>query len=741
MKRMLKYALLGVAAAVGLVVLLIGGWLGYNVMKSAPPVSPAAYPWPKNATSTDIDRISRELLAQMTLEEKIDQKVGQGLSRFIAVLLVKGHFGIGYSGYNARLHIPPLAFTDGPRGVTVATATAFPVAMARAASWDVELERAVGDVFGQEARAAGANTFGGICINLLRHPSWGRAQETYGEDPWLLGEMGLAVMEGVQANNVMGCAKHFALNSIEDSRFQVDVKIDERTLREVYLPHFKKLVEHGLASIMSSYNRVRGEYAGQNRALLTDILRHDWGFRGFVSSDWIYGLRDGLKGLHAGLDVEMPGSEQFGKLPELIRDGKASEEEVDESVLRVLRTKLDYITRKDPMTYDDSLLASPEHIELSREVAEQSMVLLKNESGLLPLDRAGIRKLALIGRLVEEDNTGDRGSSRVRAPYVVTPLQGFAGYLGSTVELTHCDGSDLEEVRRLSREADAVVLLAGFRHDDEGEYVNSDGGMPHDEAEKEAKEMGFGSKGGDRYPLGLRDSDIRTIRSAAEANPRVVVALIGGSAITMEEWKNEVPAILMAWYFGMEGASALPRILFGDVNPSGKLPFTIPTGVDQLPPFDPYASSVDYGYYHGYTLIDKRGLEPAYRFGYGLSYTNFTYDNLQVLTPVLSPDGELQVTVDVTNDGRRAGREIVQLYIGFENSAVDRPVRLLRGFTKIPLEPGEKRTVSLSVPAADLAWYNPDSKSWEIERMQYTVWAGPSSNPRQLLSRPFTIQD
>ncbi len=738
MKRLLKYTLFGILAVIVIAVLLAGGWLGYYTLTSGPPVAPGAYPWPKDPTEAEVDSMARDLLSKMTLEEKVDQKVGEGLSRFIANTLVRGHFGIGYSGYNARLHIPPMAFTDGPRGVTVANATSFPVAMGRAASWDVALERRVGEVFGQEARAAGANTFGGICINLLRHPSWGRAQETYGEDPWLLGEMGLAVMEGVQSHNVMGCAKHFALNSIENSRFQVNVEIDERTLREVYLPHFKKLVDHGLASLMSSYNRVRGEYAGQNHHLLTDILRHDWGFRGCVSSDWIYGLRDGLKGLQAGLDIEMPGSEQFGRLPELIREGKASEEDVDESVLRILRTKLDFVTRPDPMDYDESLIASPEHVDLSREVAEQGMVLLKNESGALPLEREGLRKLALIGRLVEEDNTGDRGSSWVRAPYVVTPLDGMAEYLGDGVSVVHCDGSDPDEVRRLSSEADAVVLLAGFRYDDEGEYVNSDGGMPRNESEKEAP---FGMKGGDRYPLALQDADIRMIQTAAAVNRRVVVALIGGSAITMEEWKDEVPAILMAWYYGMEGARALPRVLFGDVNPSGKLPFTIPTGVDQLPPFDPYAPEVGYGYYHGYALIEKQASTPAFRFGYGLSYTDFSYGNLTVLTPEPAPNERLRVSVDVTNTGQRAGREVVELYIGFENSRVDRPVKLLRDFAKIELSPGETKTVRLSVPVEDLAWYNPESGSWETELMQYQALVGPSSDPDTLLSAPFVVRD
>ena len=738
MRRLLKYALIGLGGSLALAVLLAGGWLGYNLMRGLPPVAPADYSWPTQAGPAEIDRMARDLLAQMSLEEKIGQKTGEGMSRFVATMLTSNHFGIVCSGYNSRLDIPPMAFTDGPRGVTVVNGTSFPVAMARAATWDVALERKVGDVFGQETRAAGANTFGGICINLLRHPSWGRAQETYGEDPWLVGEMGLAVMQGVQAHNVMGCAKHFVLNSIENSRFQVNVNVGERTLREVYLPHFKKLVEHGIASIMSSYNRVRGEYAGQNHYLLTQILRHEWGFRGVVSSDWIWGLRDAQKGLEAGLDIELPGSTQFGKLAEFVRRGQVSEEDIDESVLRILRTKLDFITRPDSMTYGADLIGSPEHVALSERVAEQSMVLLKNESEMLPFDGTELGRLALIGRLIEEDDTGDRGSSKVNPPHLVTPLEGLARYLGDRIALEHCDGGDLDEVRRLSSRADAVVLVAGFRYGDEGEYFDMAGGRPRNASEKTSS---FGMAGGDRYPLDLSDSDTRMIEAASAVNPRVVVVLIGGSAITMEEWRDRVPAILMGWYFGMEGGTALPRVLFGDVNPSGKLPFTIPTDVDQLPPFDPYAAEADYGYYHGYTLIDKKGLNPAFRFGFGLSYTQFDYRNIQVLTPEVSPGGEVRVSVDVANTGRRAGREIVQLYIGLEDSAVDRPVKLLKDFAKIELSPGETRTVRLSVPAKELAWYDPASGDWRIERMRYQALVGPSSDPNVLLSAPFVVKD
>ncbi|HRR55999.1 MAG TPA: glycoside hydrolase family 3 C-terminal domain-containing protein [Acidobacteriota bacterium] len=736
MAKLLKWIGWTVVAFVVLLSAAAAGFIGYVLWSPAPPIHPASYSWKSGMPDEEVDLLARELLAQMTLDEKVDQMTGDGMARAAVSYLVHGHLGIVYSGYNERLGIPPVAFTDGPRGIVTGRATSFPVAMARAAGWDPELEEEVGEVFGKEARAVGANYFGGVCINLLRHPSWGRAQETYGEDPWLVGVMGSAVVRGVQKHNVMACAKHFALNSIENSRFQVNVVVDERALREVYLPHFRRIVEEGAASIMSAYNRVRGEYCGHNRYLLTDILREDWGFRGFVSSDWIWGLRDPVKGVWAGLDLEMPGDTHYRRIPELVRRGFLGEEEVDAAVFRILRTKLRFLTRTDPQDYPQDLVAAAEHRTLARRVAEESVVLLKNEADVLPLDGSEIRSLALMGRLIDEDNTGDRGSSYVNPPYLISPLAGFREYLGPTVEILAEKGDDLEAVRRAARKADVVVVVTGFRYDDEGEYLHADGGMPRNESEKQAP---FGIKGGDRYPLGLKPGDIAVIRAAVSENPRTVVVLVGGGAVTMEEWKQEVPAVLTAWYFGMEGGRALPRVLFGDVNPSGKLPVTIPVDETQLPPFDPYAQEVEYDYYHGYTLVDKRGEEPAFPFGFGMSYTKFAYSDLQVLTPEITAAGELRVQVKVANTGPRAGKEVVQMYVGFENSRVDRPIRLLRDFHKIDLAPGESMPVELSVSAADLAWYNPEKMRWEIEPMEYSVWVGGSSRTRDLRRASFRI--
>jgi beta-glucosidase len=703
--------------------------------------------WPKEMTFEAADRAALELVSKMTLDEKLDQMTGSGIAPMMLSMLLRGEMAPVYSGTNQRLGIPPVAFTDGPRGVTSGRATSFPAAIARAATWDVELQRRVGEVVGQEARAEGANYWGGLCLNIVRHPSMGRAQETYGEDPWLTGEMGVAILEAVQRHNVMACAKHFALNSMETARFKNNVEIDERTLREVYMPQYREAVEHDVASFMSAYNKVRGEWCGENHHLLTAILRDDWGFRGFVTSDWMWGVYDAKRGVHAGLDIEMPRSLVYGDgLKALVERGEVPLAEVDESVRRIVRTKLLFLTRGDPQVYPPRLAAAPEHTALAREVAEKGMVLLKNDEALLPLDKARVKKIAVVGHLADTDNTGDRGSSNVTPPYHTSALRGFRDYLGADAMVLHSDGANLDEVSRLAKDADTVVVVAGARWDEVGEYVSDPKGLrPSGPAQKRRVKVKLPffhpieMSGGDYAPLALKARDLKVIQTASKANPRCVVALIGGSVYTMEEWRNEVPAILMAWYFGMEGGHALVRVLFGDVNPSGKMPLTTPKHESQLPFFDEFADSIEYGPYHGYTLFDKKGEEPAFPFGHGLSYTTFAYANLEVSTPAIAPDGRVKVTVDVTNTGARAGEEVVQLYVGFGRSKVERPVKLLRAFRKVALTPGETKTVPLSVVAKDLAWYNVEKKEWEIEPMAYDVLVGPSSCDKDLLKTSFCV--
>lgn len=705
----------------------------------------------KEYANTDTKVMAKNLVAQMSLDEKIDQMYGEpygsGMAKLATNFLVKKRFAHIYVGENERLGIPPWVLSDGPRGARVPGkdvkgVTTFPVGMARGASWNPDLEYRINQVIASEMRANKVNYAATPCINLLRHPGWGRAQETYGEDPWLLGEFGVAAVKGLEKHNVMACPKHFALNSIENSRWVVDVEVDERTLREVYLPHFKKTVQKGKpASIMSAYNAVNGEFCGSNKELLTHILRDDWGFEGFVTTDWLMGVYDGIKGVQAGLDVEMPFQQVY--TPEVIQEGldngEIAEADIDKIVTRSLATRLKYAMINDQDNYPTRDIGKASSITLAREAAEESMVLLKNE-GVLPFKKQEGKTIAVIGRLADLENTGDRGSSDSTPLYVETPFEGIRKHQeaqGNKVILD--DGSNLERAKELAQNADEFVLVVGFTHEDEGEYIIFSREQMEEAAEA-GKSLGKVTIGGDREDLSLLEQDEMLIKALHPMNDNLVVVYVGGSAIDMSTWEDDVPAILFSWYAGMEGGTALANILYGNANPSGKLPFSIAKNQKDYPPFTPYTKNFKYGYYHGYTLFDKKGTTPAYPFGFGLSYTNFTYDSLAVKTQEISMDDILKVEVNVSNTGGVDGKEVVQLYIGFSNSAVDRPVKLLRGFKKVRLKAGETKKVLLDVAAKDLAWYNPATENWEVESMTYELYIGSSSAKNDLLQSTFIVK-
>jgi beta-glucosidase len=610
-----------------------------------------------------------------------------------------------------------MLFCDGPRGLVSDSGTCFPVAMGRGASFDLELQERIGEAIAKEIRAVGGNYFGGVCVNLLRHPAGGRAQETYGEDPFHIGAMGAAITRGVQAHNVMACVKHFALNNQENTRFKIDVDCDERTLREVYLPHFKDIIEAGAASVMGAYNKFRGVQCCHSAYLLRKILKQEWEFDGFVISDFNNGVKDTVEAAEGGCDIEMASTRYYGKrLVKAVRAGQVSEANIDEAVRRIVRTILMFAEADDPLPdYPHSLVASQEHIALALEAAEKSIVLLKNDLDTLPWDPTAIKKLALIGKLGKMENIGDHGSSRVHPPYVVTPIEGLKKLLGHSVEILYSNGARLTEAVEYAKMADAVVFVGGYGHKDEGEYT--------------------AIIGGDRDSLELHRDEIELIRAVAPANKNCAVVLIGGSAILMESWKTKVPAILHAFYPGMEGGTAIARVLFGVSTPGGKLPFTIPTDENHLPDFNKKALSVRYDGYHGYTRLEKNGIEPAYAFGFGLSYTSFEQDkaSFQVV------GDQVVGSMVVTNGGDRAGDQVVQFYVGFENSAVERPKKLLRGFRRVQLESGESKAVEISCPIDKLRWYNPATASWELERMVYQAYIGCSSRPADLLDGFFAL--
>ena len=685
---------------------------------------------PAPLSTEQIEARARQLLARMTLEEKIDQMSGD-TPIFPAIVVMAWAYNTRPlpAGENRRLGIPAIQFTDGPRGVVVYHSTCFPVSMARGATWDPALEERVGEAMGLEARSQGANFMGSACINVLRHPAWGRAQETYGEDPHHLGEMGAALVRGLQ-RHIMACVKHFAANSIENVRMKVDVEIGERTLREIYLPHFKRCVDEGVAAVMSAYNKVNGEYCGHNRHLLRDILKDEWGFAGFVMSDFVFGVRDGKAAALGGLDVEMPFTMHYGrKLKRLVESGEVPPEVIDEAALRILRQKVRFAQIGEPARYGPHAVVSAQHRALAREVAQKSIVLLQNELApglgrrLLPIQRASVQRIAVIGRLARQGNIGDHGSSRVRPPYVVSPLQGIRAAAGERVTVAYESGRSLQRAAAAARQADVVILVAGYDYDDEGENLPNT------------------REGGDRLSLRLSPHDESLIRAVAAANPATAVVLIGGGAIIAEAWRGQVPAILMAWYPGMEGGHALADVLFGDVNPSGKLPCVFPQSEAHLPPFDPAADKARYDYYHGYRLLDHDGHEPAFAFGFGLSYTSYRYSNLRLDAEAIPMDGAVTAQVDITNTGEVDGDETAQLYVSYEGSRVERHMKELKGFARVHLAPGETKSLAFTLHASRLVYYDEAQRAWVVEPIEYQVLVGSSSRARDLLSARFQVRD
>jgi beta-glucosidase len=637
------------------------------------------------------------LLAQMTLAEKVEQMHGRS-----ELALVNG---LWHTADNPRLGIPGFRMVDGPRGVSRSTghATAFPVGMARGATWDPALEERVGEVIGAETRAKGGSVLLAPVVAVVRHPRWGRAQESYGEDPLTIGRMGVGFIRGAQ-RHVIASAKHFALNSIEDTRNRVTVDVDERTLREIYLPHFRMAVQDGhVGSVMSAYNRVNGQYCAQNSHLLSDILKGEWGFEGFVESDWLLGTRSTVPSALAGLDIEMPIPLFYGdSLIAAVEKGDVPESTIDAAVRRILRTKLCFRLDTDPPHEDAASIESKEHTDLALEVARKAIVLLKNDNATLPLKRTDIHSIVVVGSLADAANIGDDGSSAADPSYVVTPFAGIRNHTGqAAVSLIASNSLSTMDQDRIAT-ADAAIVVVGITKNDEGEAL-------------------------DRTTLELADDQQQLIKTVSAINPNTIVVLEGGSSFTMESWIDSVPALLMAWYPGLEGGNALAEILFGDVNPSAKLPVTFARSIDDLPPFDNHSLRVTYGYYHGYRLLDRNGAEPRFPFGFGLSYTTYHYSNLRLAASTLARTGTLQVSVDITNTGNMAGDEVVQLYVGYQSSHVDRPVRDLRGFTKIHLEPGQTRTTQIDVAVGDLAYYDVATSTWQVEPITYRVEVGSSS--------------
>jgi beta-glucosidase len=639
------------------------------------------------------------LLPTLSLEQKVGQMAGGGVT--------DGPVGTWSVRGVPEAGVPGLVMVDGPRGLHRAAGrgTAFPVASARGATWDPALERRVGAAIGEEVRAVGASVVLAPTINLLRHPRWGRAQETYGEDPTLLGELGAAFVLGAQ-EHVVASVKHLAANSIEDTRFDVDVQLDERTLHELYLPAFHQVVtEGGVGSVMAAYNKVNGAYCAENRPLLRDILKDDWGFRGFVESDWVWGVYSTAPSALAGLDLEMPTAKWFGDdLLAAVQAGEVPESVIDEAVRRLVRVQWCHQLDERSDVPDPGALASAEHVALAREVATRATVLLKND-GVLPLDEGAVGSVLLLGPLADADNIGDNGSSAVDPPEVITLFEGLQQALGPS-KVDRLDALTLDVAQQQQvLDADAVVLVVGLTRFEEGEGRIA---------------------AGDRASLDLPEAQRALVQEVAALRPDAIVVLQGGSAIVLDPWVEQVGALLMAWYPGMHGGHAIADLLLGRAEPSGRLPVSFPRDEADLPAFDNVSTTVQYDLWHGYRHLLRNETEPRFAFGHGLSYTTWSLGEPTLSAATAAPGARVQVQVQVQNTGERAGRHTVQLYAEAPDAALERSPRWLVGFAGIELPAGGAGAVTIELPTTRLAAWDPTTHGWTYEPTTFDLRVGSS---------------
>jgi beta-glucosidase len=663
------------------------------------------------------EHAAKELYDQLTDEERLGLLDGD-------TPFWDGLASIGAEGYNVRpyvhgavgrLGIPGTRFVDGPRGCVAGHGTAFPVSMARGATWDTALEEQVGEVIGQEVRAQGGNFFGGVCINLPRNPAWGRIQETYGDDPYHLGEFGAALTRGTQ-KYVMACVKHFALNSMENARFTVDVTVDEAVLHDIYLPHFKRVVDEGVAAVMTAYNSVNGEWAGQNPYLMTEVLREQWGWEGITVSDFIWGLRDAAGSLNAGLDLEEPFAQQRAMhLGGRLAAGETTWEMVERSGVRLLAAQLRSYAGRADGDFGPQTMATPQSRALARTVAARAMVLLKNDpveaAPVLPLIPGQVTSIAVIGRLATAPNMGDHGSSDVRAPSHVTPLDGITAAFPDA-EITVVTGDDPARAAEAARAAQVAIVVAGYDAHDEGEYVGPEATQrpelvalfppaPDGALEAMTADPSTGPEiagGGDRASLTLRPVDEEIIRAVAAANPRTVVCVVAAGAVLTESWRHDVPAILLTWYAGMEGGHALADVLTGAQNPAGRLPFAIPASAEHLPAYQRDATAITYGRLHGQRLLDGLGVEAAFPHGFGLAYTTYAIDKVTV-------DTGTRLTVEVSNTGERDGRHVVQVYGRYPQGPYPDETALV-GFSVVDVPAGASAVADVDISLLPLAHWD-----------------------------------
>ncbi|MEO5711849.1 MAG: glycoside hydrolase family 3 C-terminal domain-containing protein [Luteolibacter sp.] len=691
-------------------------WL---VLAAAPFCAAAETPGNLDA-SVSIETRVEDLLSRMTLDEKIS--ILHADSKFTTAAI-------------PRLGIPRRWLSDGPHGVredigpdtwessghTDDFATAMPAAICLAATWNTELGFSEGEVIGQEARARGKDIMLGPGVNILRTPLCGRNFEYFGEDPFLAGAMGVGYVRGVQSQDVASCVKHFAVNNQELDRGKIDVEVDERALREIYLPAFEAVVRSGgVSAVMGAYNKVRGQHCCHNEYLINRVLKDEWGFRGLVLSDWA-GVHETKQAVLYGLDLEM-GTEGVGyddfylgkPYRDVVRSGEFAMAGLDDKVRRNLRVMI--ATKVLDAGRKPGSLNTAAHQAVARRVAEEGIVLLKNENQTLPLDAAKLKTVAVIGENATRLHSRSDDSSSIKAFYEISPLDGIVKRAGNQVNVIYSvgyqkDGSPdlVERAVAAAKAADVVIYIGGLN-----------------------RGTGFDCENVDRTDMKLPYGQDELIQKIVAANPRTVVVM-EGTIVEMDVWLGKVPALLQAWYPGMEGGNALASVIFGDVNPSGKLPATFPKKLADSPAhafgaggYPGVNGTVTYseGLLVGYRWFDAKNIEPQFPFGFGLSYTEFKYSKLEL---VAGSAGMVTARFEIKNSGTRDGAEVTQLYLHPEKSSVMRPEKELKGFTKVFLKAGETQSVSIPVDHSAFAHYEPAKKVWVAEKGAFRVLVGGSS--------------
>jgi len=659
----------------------------------------------------------KELISNLTLEEKASLCSG---------------LDFWHTQPIERLNIPSVMMTDGPHGLRKqdaegdhlglndsVPATCFPTAAGMAASWNRELMHHVGTALGQESQAEEVAVILGPGVNIKRSPLCGRNFEYFSEDPYLSSELAAGHIQGVQSQGVGTSLKHFAANNQEIRRMSVDTIVDERTLREIYLASFEGAVKQSQPwSVMCSYNKINGVYAGENHELLTRILREEWGFEGFVVSDW-GAVNERVAALQAGMELEMPTSAGIGdaKIVAAVQQGTLDESVLDTAVERLLN----FVFKAAAAQKTEASFDSRQHHQLAREVARESMVLLKNEDHLLPLRKEG--KIAVIGEFAVKPRYQGSGSSHINPTHLDQALDEIRILAGDQAEVTYAAGYDLDsdevkeelvqEAVRIASEADVVILFTG---------------LPDR----------YESEGYDREHLDLPDNHQRLITSLSDVQDNLVVVLSNGSPVTMP-WLNQVKSVLEGYLGGQAGGGAAADLLFGEVSPSGKLPETFPVKLSDNPSFLNFPGEgdrVEYreGLFVGYRYYDQKQIEPLFPFGYGLSYTTFEYSDLTVNTSSCTDEDTVKVEVTVTNTGPVRGQEIVQLYVHDAESTVIRPQQELKGFAKVDLQPGESRKVTFELGKRAFAYYNVNIGDWHVETGTFAIRIGASSRDIRLES-------